>query len=669
MGELAHFSRVLQSKLREAINFAEGKADRLIFLLISVYALAFSVFTVLMYYSFKTYAWDLGIFTQSLWSTINLGKPFYYTIEVMVNPSLNFFGTHFSPVLFLVVPIYAVFQSPLTLLVLQSFVIGLAALPLYWIAKKKLNSKLWGLVFAAAFLLNPALQGMNSFDFHVEAFIPLFFLLAFHYFDSNKWFKGLIFSLLTISTIEFSALLTLFLGLYFLTKAYFQVSKTGLRPQMKSIAVTTFLVISSILWLFLAFHLMYMINPLKASGLPGNWDNWGRSINDVFLNIITNPIKALGTMVNPIEKIYYVFVILTPVVFLPLLAPPELFLVLPWMLAALLSEYPPYYQPYFQYYGFIAAQIFIAAVYGARNLLRRDCKNPHFPWIKKKLMTMIILVSLISAFAVSPFGLPALSTRPIALTSHTSAIERALSLIPPDASVASQNDILAHLAQRKYAYVLSWPMDAEVDFIVLDLKSSHVEYRPTPTSVSPIEALPEILTSGKYGLLLSADGVLLFEKGYTGQYRFEPYQGFFNYANLRMAPSTSRWGFDGSSQSGFVIVHNQNLPPGVIWYGPYAWFYRGDYNVTFRMKTESPNMNLTLDVFASWWDLKTGNWSAETISAKQLHSNDFLGKDKWQEFTLNFRIESLRRMEFRGFCWSGNTSVTLDYIRVVQLGS
>jgi len=86
---------------------------------------------------------------------------------------------------------------------------------------------------------------------------------------------------------------------------------------------------------------MYNINPLKAVGLPGNWDNWGTSIPEVIFNVVKDPVRTLGTIVDPIEKVYYVFLIFAPVVFLSLLAPLELTLSLPWIFAALISKYPP----------------------------------------------------------------------------------------------------------------------------------------------------------------------------------------------------------------------------------------------------------------------------------------------------------------------------------------
>ncbi|MBS7615811.1 DUF2079 domain-containing protein [Candidatus Bathyarchaeota archaeon] len=654
----------LGATLKNFVTFAETKADKLIFVLIGVYTLIFSGFTIYMHYAFKTYAWDLGVFTQALWSTVNLGKPFYYTIESIRNPSLNFLGAHFSPVLLLVVPVYAIYQSPITLLVLQSFVIGVAALPIYWIAKDKLYSKLWGLTFAVAFLLHPALHGMNCFDFHVEAFIPVFFLMAFYYFDKGDWFRGFIFSILVLSTIEFAPILTAFLGAYFIIKA---INKQ--RKIEKRIIFPTSLIIISVLWLFFAFSLLHSINPLKAVGLPGNWDKWGTSMTEVIYNIVKNPIKTLGTIVNPIEKAYYVFLIFAPVVFLSILAPLELSLAFPWIFAALISEYSPYYEPYFQYFGFIAGQIFLSAIYGTKTLLKKSTTCQNHLGIEKKLMAIILIISLASSIAVSPIGLPALTRRKVEMTDHTKTLHEALALIPSTASVATQNDILPHLAQREKIFILGWPMETEVDFILLDLKSSHVFYGPTPTATSPIEALCIVLQTGKYGVKVCADGILLLEKGYSGIYEiFKPYNKRFTYEDLYTLPSTSYVRFDGTSESGNVLVHNADHKPGIIWYGPYVWLYAGNYNVTFKMKTASENVNVTLDVFFSEFNSVTNTWSSGTLNFETLNFSDFGSLGQWKEFALNFQIDTLKRLEFRGMCETENMSVALDYIEVTQLG-
>jgi uncharacterized membrane protein len=666
LNQLRQAYTALQLKIGSTINFAEANADRLILIFIATYAAVFSGYTIFMHYAFKTYAWDLGVFTQSLWSTINLGKPFYYSIEAQVNPSQNFLGAHFSPVLVLVLPFYAIYQSPITLLVIQSLIIGLAALPVYWIAKNKLNSKLWGLTLALAFLLHPSLQGMNCFDFHVEAFIPLFFLLAFYYLDKRQWLKGVLFAILTLSTIEFAPILVVFLGIYFLVRETLQKPKTSLSSTLKRATIPLLLIAASLSWFFGAFYVMHSINPLKATGLPGNWDLWGSSMSEVILNVLKNPIAALGVMANPIEKVYYAFSLFVPVVFLPFLSPLGLFLVLPWLLAALLSDYSPYYQPYFQYFGFIAAQIFIAAIYGVKRLIKLP-NQLHGPRLlssmEKKLIALILVVSLISTFAISPIALPALTRRPVEVGRHVQILHELLGLIPANASVATENDILPHLAQREKVLILGWPRQStvdslDVDFIIVDIKSSHFLYGASLSLVPPNEALPYIIKSSKYGLMASADGVLLFKKGYTGEYIMQPYEETFNYEDFWKDPTRSYIGFDGSSRSGRIIVYDTSYLSGRVWFGPYAYIFTGEYNATFRLKTKSENFTFVVDVY----------YQGSPKVERTLTSNDFEGLDKWQNFTLNFRVDDLCRIEFRGQSLSNNTYMALDYVQVTQVG-
>ncbi|MEM3766527.1 MAG: hypothetical protein QXU46_05830, partial [Candidatus Bathyarchaeia archaeon] len=42
-------------------------------LMICLYTIFFSCFTILKHYSFRTYAWDLGIFNQAFWFTVKYG--------------------------------------------------------------------------------------------------------------------------------------------------------------------------------------------------------------------------------------------------------------------------------------------------------------------------------------------------------------------------------------------------------------------------------------------------------------------------------------------------------------------------------------------------------------------------------------------------------------------
>jgi len=655
--KLAQAYQTLQFQLGKVIRFVDRKALHFVIAFVCVYAAVFSAFTIYMYNAYATYAWDLGIFTQSLWTTVNKGQFFYYTIELSVNPSGSFFGAHFAPILFLVLPIYAVFQSPCTLLVLQSIVLALGAVPLYFIAKKHLGDRLSAVGLAAAYLIYPAIQSVNCFDFHTEAFIPLFFLLAFYYIDEKKWSRGLLFVLLTISTIEFAPILILFLGGYLALREVFAKDLTEQRKSLlRRMSMPIILMVVAIIAFFIAFVVIDTVNPMKSVGLPGNWTYWGSNLPGVFLNILTHPIQALAYMVSPTDKVFYLFFLLAPLLMLPMFSL-EFLLVLPWPIAALLSGYGGYYYIYNQYSAFVIGQLFIAMIFSVKRLSLFGNAGLRNLKLQRTVITFALVATILFSVALSPIGLPDFSTRSIQITPHSTLIDDILNLVPDNASIATQNEIFPHVAQRENAYILTWPMPVEVDYILVDVTSTQFEFYAV--SASPSVALPKVLSSGTYGLLASADGVLLFEKGYSGPPKL--YVGrvvTFDSSSFLLTVGNSIVMSDSTASSGAAIVHEADQGTGFVWYGPYAYFYAGEYQATFRMKTTSAGLNFVIDVAAS----------GSVVSQKTINSSDFKTLGDWEEFTLDFNITGLSQMEFRGYCESTNTYVALDYVRVIQTG-
>lgn len=166
--------------------------------------LFFSYISILRHYAFSTSTWDLGIYNQAFHTTLRNGKLFYETAELYGNPSGSIFGGLFAPILFLILPFYALYPAPETLLVVQSFAIGLGAIPLFCLARDKLRSDRLSLAFAVMYLLYAPIQGVNIYDFHPEAFFSVFMLFAIYYFFKERWQAYFIFSVLTLMSIGWS---------------------------------------------------------------------------------------------------------------------------------------------------------------------------------------------------------------------------------------------------------------------------------------------------------------------------------------------------------------------------------------------------------------------------------------------------------------------------------
>ena len=106
-------------------------ANKPLYLAIIFYVIALSAFTILKEKAFLTSGFDLGIFNQAFSTTIHQHRFFYETGDLSFNPNGNFFGVHFSPILFILLPFYAIYPSPETLLVMQTVILALGALPVY----------------------------------------------------------------------------------------------------------------------------------------------------------------------------------------------------------------------------------------------------------------------------------------------------------------------------------------------------------------------------------------------------------------------------------------------------------------------------------------------------------------------------------------------------------
>jgi uncharacterized membrane protein len=519
-------------------------------------------------------------------------------------------------------------------------------------------------VLAALYLLNPALHGVNTFDFHLEIFTPVFMLFAFYYLEKGRWLKGFIFIILELTTLEFAPFIIFPFGLYFLLKRIRQNASLtkGRLASFKRVLPAVALIVLSIVFLFVALFTIAAINPLKTGAPYRTWSYWGKGVLDAVTNMIRNPTDVVITLLTPIEKPYFFMLLFSTALFLPLLAPCELILTLPWLFAAFLTDYQPYYQPYFQYSALVLGQIFIAAVYGIQNLFSR-IQEPSKSGMRSKIVILMIIVNLFIFLATSPVGIPAFtnrSIRPYAISteanlSHVSELNKVIGLIPSNASIATIQDIFPHVCHSVHAYFLKWPLDYEVDYILVDVKSPTFTwgiYGPTPDVI-----VTKLMETNEYRPVVSSDGILLLKRGYTGLLEYySPQVDTFDYDQLICASGQVVWDYGSTAKR--IITSDPTNSLGMVWFGPYKYFVPGNYSVTFSLRISNENSQLALQV--------TSNEGSDIISQRVLNGTESVQLDVWQDFTLTFEIKEVARLEFRGLSLSNQTQISLDHVRVQQ---
>jgi len=476
----------------------------------TVYAAYFSYYTILNHHTFHTFAYDLGYFMQSLWTTLH-GQGILYVAPL----DSSCLACHFQPILFLILPLYGLFPRAETLLVLQSVVLALGALPVYWLARDELGARV-GVAFAGLYVLYPALHGVNSFDFHPVALAVPMLLFCFYAFTRKRYSWGMVLAVLAMMCKENVPLVVMFMGFYW----YWQGRKGdvgGLQwkgfPREREVIYPLCLAVFALIWLLVAvFVLIPHFNP------HGDFMYFGR-YQMLFHSIIFDT----G------GKALYLFYLLAPLAFTSLLHP-SMLIGLPILAQNLLPIYNYMYAIGKQYPSLLIPWIFIASVYGVRWLSMVGGKSVQT--VRAKIVYVLAASAVIAAWAISPSPV-ALDRHMPRLTQHHAVLEQAISLIPEDASVFTQNDIFPHLCHREHAYCVlnpvridffqycwipvnegrlcTWSHDGRYDYVLSDSKSE--------TELSLFErgndASLQRLRSD-YGLYARGDGVYLFKLGYEG---------------------------------------------------------------------------------------------------------------------------------------------------------
>lgn len=492
------------------------RSEFILYLSILAYAALFSYLTILRFYSFRTRAWDLGIFTQSLWTTLNANRFLYHTCELFINPSGSFFGIHFSPIIFFVTPFYWAVTAPETLLVLQSFILPLAAVPIYKLAKEYAGGRVVGLVFAFAYLMYPAIQFVNWYDFHVQAFLPLFFAWTIYFTVKEDWSKYSLFILLSLMCEEHAAWITLAIGVFIAWKHRSEIAQALAEkklPQKKWFLVSATTIGISALWYWFTLwqrDTFFPTNPATIEEFLGssNFSILGASNPiQIPLLVITRPLNTiLALAYDGHIKLLYLALLFGPLAFFSFKAPSMLIPSIPWFAFSLLSQTLAHHILGHQYESYLVSFIFAAAIFGLRkNLLKKSTLNSLSSSLKK-----IVAFTLIFFVVASPLG-PVVNTFFLSYTSisigeHELQLDEVLRKVPANASIMTQDNLFTQVSHRVNAYVVpdrflgSGINDLAVEFVneTLDkveyvLIDNKTDPLATTLILSLLEAKPEFL--------------------------------------------------------------------------------------------------------------------------------------------------------------------------------
>jgi uncharacterized membrane protein len=329
----------------------------LLILLMLAYALDMSLQTIWRYETFKATAFDLGNLDQVMWNTIH-GRWFEFT-----NRAIDYFGpptrlaVHFEPIIVPLSLLYVFGADPRILLVFQTLVLVVGALPVFLLTRHFLPQ--WPLLapaMAFAYLLSPALLGVNLFDFHpVSLATPalLFALLALTH-KRYGWF--LLACLIAAASKEDVPFVIGMLGILLIWK--YKLPRLG-----------TLLLVGGFLWGLIAFEVIipHFYPGAQSNNFIYRYAALGNSPSQIILNLLLHPWLIFTTFFT-LDRLYYLIGLFRSAGFLSLLAPEWLLGALPNLAVNLLSTDSLTYSGVYHYNAAIIPFVMFSAIQGTRRL-------------------------------------------------------------------------------------------------------------------------------------------------------------------------------------------------------------------------------------------------------------------------------------------------------------
>ncbi len=400
-------------------------------LLVAGYAVFYGLWSVRKYHAYHAPAFDMSIFDQGVWLLSRFKNPFVTIL------GLNLFGDHVVFIMAFFVPLYWIWPSPETLLVVQAMALAIGGFPIYLLGRRVLKNRWLALVPTLAYLLYPALGWLNLENFHPDALEVPLALFALYFMVCGKWRRYFVMVVLLLLCKEDLWLFLVPLGIY-----------VAVRHNLKAGLVTVFL---SLGWFVIAF---LGIQPALSGVGAGTLDSWRIPFGGpggLLKTIFTQPWTVVAYMFTE-EKVKYVFQLLTPLLFLPLLDWRGLIAV-PVLFFNLVSNF--WYQSNLQYHytSLLIPVLCVSAIFGLERFRRLNFRSA--------LVVVGLVVTVACGYFWGPLpGSRTPSSYPDPQFAECLVANEALTYIPPGAVVAAEDKFAAHLAHRELIYIFPNPYSA-----------------------------------------------------------------------------------------------------------------------------------------------------------------------------------------------------------------
>ena len=636
-------------------RFEEDKYIAVVISAFLIYSIYWSNLVILRLLSLNAYVLDLGVFYGSLWQIIFQDSPTVF-ISYLAASGIR-----------IVLSPLALFHSYRILLIFQTVSLASSVFPLYWFGKMTLKSKLPSLFISISFLVSFQLAAVNWFDVHAQAFfIPLF--MWGYFFLIRKNFKTSLLLIFLSGLVRFPYMIfPFFLGLALSLESFRELKTVKIWKNRKAKYSLILMVISLVSLLFSFYVLRYsdimQVAAITSAGIPG-----------------------VASYSNIDVRVFTILLVLSPVLFLPILLKKWSLLILPFIFVVLTSLNDYFYFPiimFHQYFSGIIPFLFMGSLEAMAYLTGDDNKSDESHPKNKdiiicsrkktqlKIAVSILAISFMMATVYQPYG-PLNKYTPASFhvgletdvntTLYNNYMEM-VNLIPAnDPYVLFQDDMPQVMLHDPYAYYFPYTITGfpsnltfytgqtwtkQVDYVIANPYGAFFFLYSAGTNINMYQALQALYSSGNFGVIAELNGLILLKNGYNAPpIYYLPEDKYFNVGDLSVLQSS----FKGSNAiTGSNLSGNQTL-----WFGPYAFLQPGNYTITLQVK--ATNISTTNNFVLRISDLAEG----KIFNLYTINGSAFNARDQYVNLTFPFSLNNFyENMEFVGqdFNWNGSFSI------------
>lgn len=438
----------------------------------------------------STPSFDFGLFHQMFHYLRRTGLP----LTTLERDGLySHLQVHFSPILYLLLPVFSLFPYAETLQVSSVFVVILSAFPLFYLLAKYRRRPLFIGAAAAFLLLQPGLIQSAYYDMHENCFLPLLISLLFLALYCRKILLILLASLALLAVKEDAALYVFSAGLFW-TLYHLENKEDPLRGALSK-RERSDAVVSGIALIFLALGTFFVSTHFLEQAGDGAmfyrynslFQNEGSSLFLLLRDMVLNPVYYLEVIFRP-QKLRYLFVLLFSCGFLPLFHRKKSYLVLllPLIAMNLISDYSYQYNLSFHYNYGSHSFVAFSAILALAEIYRKEPaeSSPHAivpPGNKKRLQTLGSAFLCLGLTASLVFNIRFFQKNEIYIklyednAGRCESMKETLEKIPRDKSVACGTFLSTYLADVEelydYEFNDSIAYGRPVDLLILDLRN------------------------------------------------------------------------------------------------------------------------------------------------------------------------------------------------------